>query len=276
MYEAKAMDYLSQPEMQSEKSIRVPNLLHYDNEKHIIIMEDAGDLPSLKGWLQPGGDPNTTAAIGEVLGRYLAKVHNSTAGQRDLLENFNGNATAKHLSGTLYFGTLPSTAEKLGYTGDYFSEVASVGQREVEESNEVLTLGDFWTGNILVDSKAPQDFRLYVLDLELSKPGTAAFDIGQMAAEMYCLAAFRDHDLGLALLKGFLKAYKNSREGAVGVAKVAIRVGVHLLVTMPVAWSNEASHDQINEITDIGADLIRIGWHGDEKGLRDSIIGTLV
>ena len=270
------MNYLSQPEMQSDTFVRTPKLLFYDDQDHVLIMEDAGNLPSLKGWLQTGVSAETTSRIGQALGRFLAKVHNSTAGNEEVLSTFNGNQTAKDLSGTLYFGTLPAAAEKFGYTDDYFRKVAKDGENEVLESSEVLTFGDFWTGNILVSATDSEDFNLFVLDLELCKPGTAEFDIGQMAAEMYCLAVFRDHRLGTSLLEAFLRSYKESRKAEVSAAKVAIRVGVHLFVIMPRAWSNEANPERIKEIVKVGAELIRIGWEKDEAALRESVVGSLM
>ena len=261
--------------MQSDKLIRTPRLLFYDEEDHVLVMEDAGKLPSVKEWFKPDADINTVANIGQALGRYLAHIHNSTAGRDDVLSMFNGNETAKYLSGTLYFGGLPAAAKRQGYTDEYLKHVAKEAQREVLERNDVLTLGDFWTGNVLVSSNN-DDLNLFVLDLELSKPGTAEFDIGQMAAEMYCLAAFRDYETGMELLRAFLAAYKESRNVDVDTGKVAIRMGAHFTVIMPNAWSNETTDQRLRDVLEIGADLIRMGWEKDTKSLRTSIIGTLI
>ena len=145
---------------------------------------------------------------------------------------------------------------------------------QVLHSNDVLTLGDFWTGNVLVDhGEAEHELKLTVLDFELSKPGTAEFDVGQMAAEMYCLSAFRDQERGSALLDSFLKAYRQSRN--VDAAKVAIRIGAHLFVIMPSAWSTEASQDKIEDALAIGAELVRIGVEKDVDGLRGSMLHEL-
>ncbi|KAK3711366.1 hypothetical protein LTR37_009746 [Vermiconidia calcicola] len=275
-FEYEAMKYLSQPEMQSDEFVRSPELLFFDSSDYVLIMEDAGNLPSLKGWLRSGVDIEHTARIGQALGRFLAKVHDTTAGAEEVLSHFNGNKTAKYLSGNLYFGTLPTAAAKFGYTDPYFQEAAKVGQQEVDESSEVLTVGDFWTGNVLVKATSPEDLHLYIVDLELAKPGTAAFDIGQMAAEMYCLAAFREQGLGSSLLNEFLRSYKSNRRVPVDAAKVAVRIGVHLFVIMPKAWSNEASEERIKQVLSIGADLIRMGCERDKAGLLRSIVRPLI
>ena len=239
-------------------------------------MEDVGNLPSLKGWMQSGVSPETTTEIGEALGRFLANVHNATGGVDEVLSIFDGNATGKYLSGTLYFGALPKAAEKFGYVDGCIREAAKVGEREVYESREVLTLGDFWTGNILVSATETQGVRLYVLDLELAKPGTAAFDVGQMAAEMYFLATYRDDVLGKRLLKSFLTSYKECRREKVNAAKVAIRIAAHIFAIMPAGWRSEVTQTQMQEVAQIGRDLMQMGWEKDEAGLRESIVGDLI
>jgi hypothetical protein len=109
------------------------------------------------------------------------------------------------------------------------------------------------------------------------KPGTADFDVGQMAAEMYCLAAFRDRELGTRLLEAFLKSYRETRErGEADAAKVAVRIGAHLITMMPNAWSGEATEEQVKEQVDVAAKLIKMGAERDESGLRESIVRQLL
>ncbi|KAK5175383.1 uncharacterized protein LTR77_000522 [Saxophila tyrrhenica] len=275
-FEYEAMDYLSGPEMQSDRSIRTPEVLFYDRKNYVLVMEDAGDRPSVKRWLQPGVGVEAASKVGRRLGRYLARVHDMTANALDVKSRFNGNMTAKYLSGTLYFGGLPAAAEKFGHEDEFLQEAACVGQQEVNEANDVLTLGDFWTGNVLVDAKVDEAVKMYIIDLELSKPGTAEFDIGQMAAEMYCLEVFRDQQIGNRLLQSFLQSYKEARQGSFEAAKVAVRIGVHLVVIMPGAWSKEGGSEQIEQLVGYGVDLIRMGHLKDISRLRESIVGPLM
>ena len=277
------MQYLSQPEMQRfDSRIRIPKILYYDRERHNLIMEDIGSLPSVKAWTTEGVDTETCKEIGAAIGRFLAHLHNSTAGDEGLLAEFNGNETAKNLSGKLYFGGLPSAAEKFGYADDFIAKAAEAGEDEVMQRSDVLTFGDFWTGNVLVSASSAagrkDDLHLYVLDLELSKPGTAEFDIGQMAAEMWCLAAFRNNarSQSLALLEAFLSAYKATRTVAVDAAKAAIRIGSHLFVIMPMAWSNEATEEQSADAGKEGREFVRMGWEGDEEALKRSVLAPLI
>lgn len=279
-YEAIAMEYLSREEMFSDPAIRIPSLLSYDQEQHVLIMEDAGPLPSLKAWTTEDVYNTTCQNIGEALGRFLAHLHNRTAGDQLLLREFNGNETAKNLSGKLYFGGLPKAAEKFGYTDGFIAEAAKVGEDEVMRRSDVLTIGDFWTGNILVSTPSTQrvDLHLYVLDFELSKPGTAEFDVGQMSAEMWCLARFRKdaRDQSLVLLERFLNSHKARRNVAVDAATVAIRIGAHLLVIMPMAWSVEATEEEIRTAAAEGREFIRMGWEKNVKALEESVLWPLL
>lgn len=81
----------------------------------------------------------------------------------------------------------------------------------------MLTLGDFWTGNVLVASGSDITVSLYVVDLELAKPGTAEFDVGQMGAEMYCFEYFRDQRttaILLVIISGGSRKPSRRREGS--------------------------------------------------------------
>lgn len=270
-----ALDYLSQPEF-SDDRIRVPKVRYHDNDQHVLVMEDVGDLPSVKAWFRHGNDLAKTQHIGRALGDFLANLHNKSAGNQELLNRFGGNETAKKLSGQLYFHQLPARAKEFGYTYDFLWQAAESAECEIYGSRDVLTVGDFWTGNVLVSDKASEELKLFVLDFELSKPGTAEFDIGQMAAEMLCLAMMRHSALGFSLLSTFLKAYRERRQGTVDAAKVAIRIGAHLIVMMPKAWRNEASAGQIQNGVQTGVGLMRMGWERDETRLRGSIVGSLM
>jgi len=264
--------------MQCGEIVRTPKLIHYDKANHVLIMEDVGQLLSLKEWMQPEVDRTMAQTIGQTLGSYLAGIHNITQQDKRLLADFDGNGTARQLSSKLYFGTLVERAARFGHTDSFIGDAAKVGEYEVLYSYDVLTLGDFWTGNILVSGTSQEDIRLFVIDLELSKPGTAEFDIGQMAAEMYCLATFRNHanDQSLAMLEAFLVAYKATRKVTVDAAKVAVRLGSHWLVIMPMAWAAEATPDQIRTATFEGRELARMGWERDTAALRSTVLDPLL
>jgi aminoglycoside phosphotransferase (APT) family kinase protein len=188
-------------------------------------MEDAGNNPSLKSWLTADSPRDQVTSAGRSLGSYLAHVHNTTANDSAIKEAFDSNAIGKNVSSSVYYAGLPAAAEKFGYTQPFIKAAAKFAENEVLTANEVLTLGDFWTGNVLVSPPKEQgEPKLTILDLELAKPGTAAFDIGQMGAEMLCLARFRSEDQGSLLLRTFFEAYKAECKADVDAAAVAIRM----------------------------------------------------
>ena len=204
---------------------RVPQLLKYDREEFVLIMEDAGDVPTLKSWLRADSPRSQVISIGQSLGSYLAHIHNTTASDSALKQAFSSNAVAKDVSSFAYYDRLPAAAEKFGYTQPFIKCAAEYAANEVKTADVVWTLGDFWTGNILVSTGHEHDKpELTVVDLELAKPGTAAFDIGQMGAEMLCLARFRCQDQGYLLLQTFFRAYKSESLVRVDAAAVAIRM----------------------------------------------------
>jgi aminoglycoside phosphotransferase (APT) family kinase protein len=236
-----------------------------------------GDLSSLKSWLQATSPAEQITSIGQTLGYYLAHIHNETAADSSLLEDFSSNLVGRNLSSSLYYGGLPAAAAEHGYTDTFIAAAAKAAESEVLSSSEVWTLGDFWTGNVLVSAPDDQSVpKLTVLDFELAKPGTAAFDIGQMGAEIFCLAQFRYPEQGSLLLQGFFGAYRAERKTSVDAAGVAIRIAAHLFTMMPRAWKAEAGEGKVKAVLREGFELLKIGWERDEAALRKSVVGVLM
>lgn len=226
MYEAKALEFLGKLTTNTEAaSVRVPRLLAFDSDNHTLIMEDAGNVPSLKSWLTADSPRDQVTSVGRGLGSYLVHVHNTTATDSEVKKAFGSNVIGKNVSSSVYYGGLPAAARKFGYTQPLVTAAAKFAEQEVLTANEVLTLGDFWTGNVLISASSGRgEPKLTIHDLELAKPGTAAFDIGQMGAEMLCLARFRSEEQGSLLLRSFFGAYKAERKADVDAAAVAIRM----------------------------------------------------
>jgi len=226
VYEAKGLEFLNRPSTNTKvTSVHVPQLFAFDNDNHVLVMEDIGDVPTLKSWLREDTPNYQVTHVGTSLGSYLAHIHNITASDSAIKDAFGSNIIAKNTSSSVYFAALPAAAEKFGYAQPWIAAAADFAAREVLTTNQVWTLGDFWTGNVLVSALGDQgEPELTVLDLELAKPGTAAFDVGHMGAEMLCIARFRSEDRGSLLLHTFFHAYKAGRGVSVDAAAVAIRM----------------------------------------------------
>ena len=240
-------------------------------------MEDMGDLPSLKTWLQTTSTAGQITSIGRTLGMYLANLHNEATVESWVDGTACSNVVGRNLSSSVYFGGLAAAAAKYGYTDSWIATAANAAMVEVLTANEVWTIGDFWTGNVLISAPEDQSApKLAVLDFELAKPGTAAFDVGQMAAEMLCLAHFRCPEQAHLLLRTFFEAYRAERKTSVDAAAVAIRIGAHFFTIMPRAWMPEFGETKVRLALEQGFELLKIGWERDEAALRKSIVGVLM
>lgn len=159
--------------------VRVPQVYHFDATNFVLILEDAGQVPSLKSWIQADSDLDEVRKIGSILGRFLAKIHSLGP---QVKSQFDNNLTARKLSSAVYFSRLPAEARKRGFEAECFATAARQGARDVLEADEVFTIGDFWTGNILVCKPGREELDICVVDFEMAKTGTAAFDIGHMVS----------------------------------------------------------------------------------------------
>lgn len=253
----------------SQDVVRLPRVLHYDATMHVLVLEDLGPVPTLKAWIADSADASTSRIFGSVLGCFLANVHKLHLSQPAVLSKLDTNQPGRYLSATYYFANLPGIAKKHGFYDRFIEEAAAVAHQEVLESREVLTIGDFWPGNVLVCEK-----QLCILDFELVKPGTSSFDIGQMTAELYCLSQFANQEGGSAVLAAFLDAYRSNIE-YVDVAKVAIRVGAHFLVMGPMVWGRLVEPERMSALLHHGVQLIKAGWERDDNMLRSSMLAPL-
>lgn len=157
VYEAKAFEFLGKPSINTKvASVGVPRLLSFDKDNHALIMEDVGSIPSLKSWLTADSPRDQVTSVGRSLGSYLAHIHNTTANNSTIKEAFDSNDIGKNVSSSMYYAGLPAAAEKFGYTQPFITAAASFAEHEVLTANEVLTLGDFWTGNVLVSAPTEQ------------------------------------------------------------------------------------------------------------------------
>jgi thiamine kinase-like enzyme len=153
----------------------------------------------------------------------------------------------------------------------------------INTSHQTLTMGDFWTGNIIVclgdtnnDSQLSLE-RVYVLDWELAKPGLAGLDVGQFCAEMHLLRRFSPlcDESVTTTLNAFFEAYRNEFEVGVEIVKdAAVHVGAHLVAWTPrVPWGGkERTRDVVNE----GVEYLVEGYTGTREWLGGSIVGPLL
>ncbi|KAJ7776184.1 kinase-like domain-containing protein [Mycena metata] len=240
----------------------VPGMYHFDEEAHILIMEDAGeDSVNLKSLLV-NNPPSVAVAkdIGRALGRFLGRLHSWGAAEPAMLDFFNENEQAKNITAwvtygrliqTLTSGNVPAVAllpEPVSESDlDDIRAIIEERTAEINTSRAALTMGDFWTGNVMVNltkdaTTGETSFQnVYIIDWELAKAGVAALDVGQFCAEALTVTLFKPEavDASKALIEAFLTEYRaHCGEMAPHMPNTAAKhMGAHLVTITPnVGW----------------------------------------
>jgi hypothetical protein len=132
----------------------VPAVYAFDPINHVLIMEDIGTPPSLKDFISSfpdsAGSEKVISQVGELLGSYLARLHNwglgvsSHSTGEDVLAVFRNNTVAKNVCVERTAGRLLATAKQFGIEWNEGEEIVRVMQREIKENEETFNMGDFW------------------------------------------------------------------------------------------------------------------------------------
>ncbi|KAJ7887303.1 kinase-like domain-containing protein [Mycena olivaceomarginata] len=298
-FEAKALEKIRH-ELDCGPFATVPELHHFDEQAHVIIMEDCGvqSLNLKQLMLTATPSPAIAREIGLALGQFLGRLHLWSAMDSSLLDAFDQNKQAKKITAWITYERLISTLTMEKHpaiaclptpvpdnTLDALRLIVAERTTEIHHSRETLTMGDFWTGNILVTlSPADGDMgqppvleRVHVIDWELVKPGVAALDIGQFCAEMHTLTLFRPDTTASAsaLIDAFLTAYRaHCGTMAPRTPSVAAKhMGAHLVVITP--WVEWGTPEDTAKAIEVGLTYLIEG--GSEQWVREkSVFGPLL
>jgi len=124
--------------------------------------------------------------------------------------------------------------------------------------------------NLSTTTKLP----VKIIDWELSRVGTPAWDIGQFFAECRILSLFKYRDEALASISGFIAGYGPiEREEAFDIA---IMYGAQLM-TVPeylADWVDDPTHlqDEKKCVAE-GALLLEKAWQRDGEFFKDGVLG---
>ncbi|KAF8479890.1 kinase-like domain-containing protein [Gautieria morchelliformis] len=272
-YEALAFIRVPEITLPLPPGISLPTLYHEDRQNRVVIISDYGEesrtLKSLLRTAPPSIAVSRT--IGHSLGTFLARLHtasltcdsSSQSPGIKLKSEFSSNQQARDISATITYGRLVETlapspearvllTPPLDLPPKQLAAVASVAkemQERIKTSDDVLTMGDFWPGNMLVtlgpDRDASDGVHVGVVDWELAKPGLAGLDVGQFLAEMVQMRTF----------------YPSS--------EVSVD---HIVSTFAEAYRNELTRQVVME----GVEYIVHMNDKDEEWLRTSVVGGLV
>lgn len=159
----------------------LPAVLHFDEERRILVMEDLGDAPRQDGELLEGRlDLGAIRSLGEFLGA----VHTATAGRRSELAPQFRNEEMRALHGgqllqlpdSRGMAELPSELRRLVETdllrSTVHERIRSLRVR-YDQVRESLVHGDVKAANVVLQRGRPR-----LLDAEFAHVGDPAFDLG--------------------------------------------------------------------------------------------------
>jgi aminoglycoside phosphotransferase (APT) family kinase protein len=254
-------------------------------------MEDAGstsrDLKTLL--LERPLSEETLEKLGTELGRFLAIVHGKGSEDEALMSGVRESADARKLTGWITYGRIietlangslfdaPSVADHLSSDDiERISHLADQRIQQIREAQEVFTVGDFWTGNIVLrlDDEGKVE-RVYVIDWEMAKPGLPFLDFAQCAAELYTLGMFQGNvKAGVdKALQAYGASYADSRRISKGfICDAGTHVGAHLVTITPWAASWEP-RTRRKEVVKEGIEYLLRGMDGSLEWLRMSAVG---
>ncbi|KAL0575243.1 hypothetical protein V5O48_006734 [Marasmius crinis-equi] len=245
----------------SDSLVTAPRVNHFDEKENVIIMDDCGaDSITLKQFMLDGRcTPALAEKIGDALGKFLGGMHHTwgTKGVAQLLETLKGHEEGKQISAWAVYGRVESTVTGED-PGSFMSDnPPDVGADDLERlkiiANETsaavvaaetdFAMGDFWTGNILLDlAEGDSDVnRIFVVDWELAKPGLHGLDFGQFCAEVDLVRRFHpsNSSASSSVIASFYRAYSSLDETKnLALYRTAIvHWGAHLVVWTPrTAW----------------------------------------
>jgi hypothetical protein len=199
--EARALNLLaSTPEIlsaQAASRISVPRVLLHDTENHVLIMTDLGTgLLTLDEWLIPAlsnspahdrtppPDADACRDVGMRVGQFLAAIHSMDMSSIDS-ERFV-NEDTRRLVKELVIDKMGEAFERFGYTGaqaqGWCATIADEFEAGVSGGRGVFSMGDLWTGSILVNADGSM---VGLVDWEFAGEARPLQDIAQLCASHF-------------------------------------------------------------------------------------------
>ncbi|KAK6531740.1 hypothetical protein TWF694_002915 [Orbilia ellipsospora] len=249
--------------------VKTPKVYWVDEVNRVILTEDAGpSSQTLKNLLLSDKIPNVDVftKIGEELGSYLVRLHD-WGRDTDVLKQYE-NKDARTIASWRTYGRLegalakshPDLAESLKLKVKSFCETE---QKRPFTANDTVIMGDFWTGNVLVNlDDAGMLKSLYIIDWEMIRPADAATEISQMLAEVWEGGEFGKssdaRDAARSLSFGLCSAYKLG-VGALPanmLQDVMLAAGAHAVVWAEIGFANYGDEEKFKVVKDKAANFM--------------------
>ncbi|KAK6523661.1 hypothetical protein TWF281_001637 [Arthrobotrys megalospora] len=245
------------------EAVKTPKLYWVDEVNRVMFIEDAGpQSKNLKDLLLSENIPHAKvfSKIGEELGKYLSQLH-SWGRDTTVLGKYE-NKDSRVIASWRTYGRLEDSLVKTypELSNDLRQKIATYCEKEKTKalnSNEIVIMGDFWTGNVLVNlTDAGELESLYIVDWEMIRPADAATEISQMLAEVWEAGEFSQNPeskpAAKSLSEGLCLAYK-SQVGDVpaGMLKeVMLAAGAHIVVWGEIGFSAYGDEEKFKAVKD--------------------------
>ncbi|KAG7099765.1 hypothetical protein E1B28_001578 [Marasmius oreades] len=270
--------------------VTVPRVNLFDEKENVIIMDDCGpNSVTLKQFVIDGQcTPALAEKIGGALGSFLSGLHHTWGrmGVSRLIEALRGNEQGKQISAWAVYGRLSSTIRGEDPMSNISENPPEIGEIELKKMEEIgkeisagilsaeenFVMGDFWTGNILLDlDDGGSDIKhIFIIDWELAKPGLHGLDVGQFCAEVDLIRRFHslNADVSSRIIASFFHSYSNlNAEKDVALYQTALaHWGAHLVIWTPrVQWGGPA---ETRVVVKDGVKLLLEGYECPEDGIE--------
>ena len=195
-------------------SIRAPRLLDWQEEPHVLLMEDCGPIPTLGRWLRSGEPVEARAPeVGGQLGHFVGRLHRTTLGDADCAAAFDNRPMQETRRAVQYQGV----ADMLRAGG--VDDVEALGERaaalgdELLSTGRCLTMGDLWPPSVLVGAEG-----LRIIDWELAHFGRPLQDIAHWEAHLWMQQHRAPSEAVVDAVEDLRTAFRTAYREAVGDA----------------------------------------------------------
>ena len=164
-----------------------PQILYFDEQKRILVLEDLGDAERLDVALLRSADVGPALLA---IARFLGRLHRATLGDPTLVIRF-ANGDIQRLHGDHIFALpyrndgfpVPPGVEARAHAVRKNGEISAIAARAYSrylEPQGALVHADVQPGNILLQAAGP-----VLLDAEIAHVGDPAFDVGTLLAHLW-------------------------------------------------------------------------------------------